>query len=131
MGELVSLQDFHTFREAAERAKALAIESESQTGVRRSESGWSVLASPKAARLESKLSDDRQEEMNDVTDVQLDYQREVLEPLLDDLEDDRDNWARSAKGVRFIFPAAGSRWPGRRCAGMRGGTRAVAALHAV
>lgn len=99
MRELISLQCFPNFRAAAEHAKALAIESQSQTGVRRSGSGWSVLASPSVARLEPILSDDCREDLYDAEEggyeAEDEYQREVIEPLLEELEEDREDYARS------------------------------------
>lgn len=110
MGELIYLEDYRTFRDAQARARILAMHYEKQTGVCRNEAGWDVLVdSGVAAQVRNTPANKRQSNNaaavwadcieDDHYQAQVtgeeDYQREVLQPLMQEIEEDQENWARS------------------------------------
>lgn len=100
LGDLVILEEHPLFQAATDRARALALTHGESIEIRRQQSGWAVLAQPALAAL---LRDDRrdQESMEYVREddgawaAEAEYQHEVLEPLMEELEEDRESWARS------------------------------------
>lgn len=105
------------FGEAAARAKALAKASGEEISVRRGPSGFEIwvpeIAYPKLAELleefeefealceeeeNEQMADDGLDDIPDVDDPDdsyEDYQDEVASEILDDIEDERENWAAS------------------------------------
>lgn len=109
MGELIYLEDYRTFRDAQARARFLALQYKKQTGVCRNEAGWDVLVDSGVAAQVRKTPTNAQgsntagESWNCFADDYLvedpaaeqEYEREVLEPLFEEMAEDQEDWARS------------------------------------
>jgi hypothetical protein len=99
----VDLERCHSYREASIRASELAKTHRETTWVRRADIGWSVAVSSALADLlhakevlgrstDATSSGDDEDAQRFACD---DYQQGLDEEVMDDIEDDRDDWARS------------------------------------
>lgn len=103
MADRVDLAEYRSYREASVRASELAKTHRETTWVRRADSGWSVaVSSALADLLHAKgvlgCSTDATSSGGDEDDERFardDYQQVLDEEVMDDIEDDRHDWARS------------------------------------
>ena len=103
MINLIVFEQHPEFISASRRARDLALLFHATTGVARAIVGWTVLVSPAVmASLAPSDDDSVQDAGDDYSVLYNDYsQREVVEPLLAEIQSDQDAWARSEEGGWF------------------------------
>ena len=90
---LVPLERHATYSMAMRRAKELAVIFSQQTSVQRAQSEWLVHVAPSVrATLFESEADIVQ---NDDSAFDEEHRREVLQPLIEEMNSDQDAWARS------------------------------------
>ena len=93
MTDLLFLEEHKTFADASRRARDLAIQHKQQTGIRRKANGWEVMVplhfAEKVARS-SAIADEDSEPVDSGYDPD-----DERGGLIEDLESDREDWARS------------------------------------
>ena len=105
MKNLVVLEQHDAFSSASQSAKELAVKFKESTGILRAENAWAVLVSESvaaviAASIEEDFSDfDHEDCSSDPYDD--DYQREVVQPLIEETQGVQDSWAPSKEEGRF------------------------------
>lgn len=99
MKELVVISVYPAFREAASRAKSLAVELGEVVQLERRGAGWAVLATtdPEALLIDDPAlsKDDWYLEEAERNVEEEEYDWDVLKPIREELESDRHDWARS------------------------------------
>lgn len=98
MSSFVFVEQRADFVSASRRAKEIAIQFNERTGLQRCEDGWAILASNTVltALAQSELEDNEEYDFEDCnSDFYDDHEREVVEPLVEELQSDQDFWARS------------------------------------
>lgn len=102
MAALLVIEEHRDFASASRRAKELAVRFTERTGIERSSRGWAVLASSKAL---SALTPPEAEQATDLEDDSVayddDYQKDVVQPLIEEFQSDQDDWARSEEDGWF------------------------------
>lgn len=100
MGNIVYLEHYRSFREASTRAKAVAAKQRKGTQVSRDADRWRVSVAASnflpyaAADLAHDNSDRYSDEMYEAFAAQK-CRDEVYEEIMDEIEMERDDWARS------------------------------------
>jgi hypothetical protein len=99
MRELVPVEDYPDFPSASRRAKELAIRFKKHTSIQRTDAGWVVLVSNTvSAALRPSVEEETTDyEFEDYSSnsYEDEYQREVVQPLIEEIQSDQDSWARS------------------------------------
>jgi len=91
-----SVEKFSTYSEAKARAKEVARLGKQSVPVRKKAGSWEVLVPLAAAaavhtrHVMAHFTDEVEE-----TDAEREYRHEVLEPLLEEVAEEQDSWARS------------------------------------
>ncbi len=96
--ELSVFEEFPDFSAASKKARELAGKFGETTGVERRGTGWAVLVPPHMLPEPEDFLDDfnplpGEPDTQDPFDEE--YEKEVLEPLREEVNDDQDSWARS------------------------------------
>jgi hypothetical protein len=94
MTELVTLEEHQTFASASQRARALATLHKQQTAIRRNMTGWEVLVPPHLTNVARGAAADGDSDDYQLLDTGDDDEAE-REQLIEELEGDREDWARS------------------------------------
>jgi hypothetical protein len=96
MVNLSVLEQHSEFISASRRARDLALRFHETMGVRRSTTGWVVLASPLAVSALTSPNDDSVHDVDAYSDpYDDDSHREVVQPLIEEIQSDQDAWART------------------------------------
>lgn len=102
MPEFLIIEEHPDFGSASRRAKELAVRFTERTGIERSSKGWAVLASSAVLSAlvppETEQTADLEDDSSSYDD---DYQKEVVEPLIEEFQSDQDDWARSEEDGWF------------------------------
>lgn len=97
MTELLILEVFSSFSLASEKAKLLALQFKKSITIQRNDAGWSVLVPQEIYKeLECKEIDNLEDyEPEENYSGRDDYEKEVLEQIIEEIQSDQDAWARS------------------------------------
>ena len=101
MSALSVLEEYPDFASASHRAKELAIRYSQRTGIEQSPEGWAVLVSQDVLSALAPI-EEVQADYEDYSDpYDDDYQKEVIQPLIEEIQGDQDAWARSEEDGWF------------------------------
>lgn len=101
MAALLVFEEHPDFASASRKAKELAVRFKTSTGIERSSEGWAVLVPQEVLTALTPL-EDSEAEYEDYSDpYDDDYQREVVQPLIDEFQEDQDSYARSEEDGWF------------------------------
>lgn len=102
MKNLVATEQYNDFLSASQRAKELAVQFKESTSIQRTENTWAIMVSESVAAvlsppIEEDIPDFDYEEHSISSDPYYDdeYQQEVVQSLLEEIQSDQDSWARS------------------------------------
>ena len=95
MPALSVLEKYSDFPSASRRAKELAVRFSQRTGIERNQEGWAVLVSQDVLSALLPVEDVQADSDDDSDPYDDDYQSEVMQPLIAELQEDQDAWARS------------------------------------
>lgn len=104
LSDLLQVEEYSEFFSAANRAKKLANTYGESTGLRRTETGWVVLASLVVVHDIVSHENYRNEAWEDqewAREQQRHLEREFVQPIWDEIQGDQDSWSRSEEGGWF------------------------------
>lgn len=95
----VIVEDRSDFASAPRSAKEIALQFQERAGIQRSATGWAVLASNTVliALTPPEVEEAGEYDYEDYSSAPYDdeFQREVVQPLVEEMQNDQDSWARS------------------------------------
>ncbi|MEN3373160.1 hypothetical protein [Dechloromonas sp. ZS-1] len=101
MAALLVFEEHPDFASASRKAKELAVRFKTSTGIERSSEGWAVLV-PQDVLTALTPVEDSDAEYEDYSDpYDDDYQREVVQALIEEFQEDQDSYARSEEDGWF------------------------------
>lgn len=101
MSALSVLEEHPDFASASRRAKELAVRFSQRTGIERIPEGWAVLVSQDVLSAHAPVEDVQADYEDDSDPYDDDYQKEVIQPLIEEIQGDQDAWARSEEDGWF------------------------------
>lgn len=101
MSTLSVLEEYPDFASTSRRAKELAVHFSQRTGIKRSPEEWTVLVSQDDLSALAPVEDVQADYQDDSDPYDDDYQKEVIQPLIDEIQGDQDAWARSEEDGWF------------------------------
>lgn len=101
MTALLVLEEHPDFASASRKAKELAVRFKNCTGVERSPEGWAVLVPQDVLTALAPIEDSEAEYVDYSDPYDDDYQKEVVQPLIEELQEDQDSYARSEEDGWF------------------------------
>jgi len=102
MPKFIIIEEHPDFGSASRRAKALAVRFRERTGIQRSSRGWAVLASSAVLSALVPLGTEQTSNIEyDRSSYDDYYQKEVIDPLIEEFQSYQDGWARSQEDRWF------------------------------
>lgn len=101
MAALLVFEEHPDFASASRTAKELAVRFKTSTRIQRSSEGWVVLVPHDVLTALTPLEDSEAECEDHSDPYDDDYQREVVQPLIQELQEDLDSYARSEEDGWF------------------------------